>query len=124
MTKGTDNHDLIVVGCGAAGTLAAVSYIETTKEQGRAPRVAVLESAPQDQRGVPRVGPPLGFVLARITSLDPLFVGKVQEASKGLSDIEYCRVLEREVPEHASISRNTWRETPALWSSGSDGRRA
>ena len=32
-------------------------------------------------------------------SLDPLFVGKVEKLSKGLADLDYCRVLEREVPE-------------------------
>jgi tricarballylate dehydrogenase len=98
MTTGTDNYDLIVVGCGAAGLSAAVSYIETTKEQGRAPRVAVLESAPQDQRGGATRWTTARFRAREDYSLDPLFVGKVQEASKGLSDIEYCRVLEREVP--------------------------
>ena len=98
MTTGTDNYHLIVVGCGAAGLSAAVSYIEATKEQGRAPRVAVLESAPQDQRGGATRWTTARFRAREDYSLDPLFVGKVQEASKGLSDIEYCRVLEREVP--------------------------
>ena len=27
-----------------------------------------------------------------------LIIGKVEKVSKGLSDLEYCRVLEREVP--------------------------
>lgn len=98
MSAGADNYDLIAVGCGAAGLSAAVSYIEAAKQQGRAPRVAVLESAPKDQRGGATRWTTARFRAREDYSLDPLFVGKVQEVSKGLSDLEYCRVLEREVP--------------------------
>lgn len=98
MSAGADNYDLIAVGCGAAGLSAAVSYIEAAKQQGRAPRVAVLESAPKDQRGGATRWTTARFRAREDYSLDPLFVGKVQEVSKGLSDLEYCRALEREVP--------------------------
>ena len=98
MTVGADNYDFVVVGCGAAGLSTAVSYIAAAKEQGRTPRVAVLESAPKEQRGGATRWTTARFRAREDYSLDPLFVGKVQEASKGLSDIEYCRVLEREVP--------------------------
>ncbi|HTV31425.1 MAG TPA: FAD-binding protein [Xanthobacteraceae bacterium] len=98
MAASPDDYDFIVVGCGAAGLSAAVSYIEAAKEQKRAPRVAVLESAPKEQRGGATRWTTSRFRAREDYSLDPLFVGKVQEVSRGLSDIEYCRVLEREVP--------------------------
>jgi tricarballylate dehydrogenase len=98
MAAATDHYDFIVVGCGAAGLSAAVSYIEEAKAQGRAPRVVILESAPKEQRGGATRWTTARFRAREDFSLDPLFVGRVQKVSKGLSDIEYCRVLEREVP--------------------------
>ena len=47
----SDRYDFIVVGCGAAGLSAAISYVAAAKGQGRKPRIAVLESAPAEQRG-------------------------------------------------------------------------
>ena len=98
MSASADGYDFIVVGCGAAGLSAAVTYIETAKQQGRAPRIAVLESAPKEQRGGATRWTTARFRAREDFSLDPLFVGKMEKVSKGLSDLEYCRVLEREVP--------------------------
>jgi tricarballylate dehydrogenase len=95
----TDSYDFIVVGCGAAGLSAALSYIAAAKTQGRTPRVAVLESAPAEQRGGATRWTTARFRACEDFSLDPLFVGKVEKLSKGLADLDYCRVLEREVPE-------------------------
>src|SRR6202451_1958313 len=94
-----DSYDLIVVGCGAAGLPAALSYIAAAKEQGRKPRIAVLESAPAEQRGGATRWTTARFRAGEDFSLDPLFVAKVGKLSKGLADLDYCRVLEREVPE-------------------------
>ena len=58
----------------------------------------MLESAPKDQRGGATRWTTSRFRAREDYSLDPLFVGKVQKVSKGLADIEYCRILEREVP--------------------------
>jgi tricarballylate dehydrogenase len=98
MVAATDSYDFIVVGCGAAGLSAAISYIETSKGRGRTPRVAVLESAPAEQRGGATRWTTARFRAREDFSLDPLFVGKVEKLSKGLADLDYCRVLEREVP--------------------------
>jgi tricarballylate dehydrogenase len=92
------DYDFIAVGCGAAGLSAAVSYIEMARQRGRTPHVTVLESAPRDQRGGATRWTTARFRACKDYRLDPQFVGKVQETSKGLSDIEYCKVLEREVP--------------------------
>jgi len=98
MSAGRDNYDLIVVGCGAAGLSSAISYIDTARKDRRTPRVAVLESAPKDQRGGATRWTSARFRAREDFSLDPLFVGKVERVSKGLADLDYCRVLEREVP--------------------------
>jgi tricarballylate dehydrogenase len=95
----SDNHyDFVVVGCGAAGLASALSYVATAKKDGRSPRVAVLESAPKELRGGASRWTTARFRAREDFSLDPLFVGKMQKISKGLADLDHCRVLEREVP--------------------------
>lgn len=98
MSSAARGFDLIVVGCGAAGLSAAVSYIRKAREQGRKPRVAVIESAPREERGGATRWTTARFRARADYSLDPYFVGRMQEVSKGLSDIDYCRTLEAEVP--------------------------
>jgi tricarballylate dehydrogenase len=78
MSASADSYDFIVVGCGAAGLSAAVNYIETAKQQGRAPRVAVLESAPKEQRGGATRWTTARFRAREDFSLDPLFEGIVR----------------------------------------------
>jgi tricarballylate dehydrogenase len=95
----SDRYDFIVVGCGAAGLSAAISYVAAAKGQGRKPRIAVLESAPAEQRGGATRWTTARFRTREDFSLDPHFVAKVAKVSKGLADLDYCRVLEREVPD-------------------------
>lgn len=82
MSASADSYDFIVVGCGAAGLSAAVNYVETAKLQGRTPRVAVLESAPKEQRGGATRWTTARFRAREDFSLDPHFVGKVAKVSK------------------------------------------
>lgn len=98
MNGATGHYDLIIVGCGAAGLSAAISYIEAARQQRRTVRVAVLESAPKEQRGGATRWTTSRFRACEDYTLDPLFVGKVEKLSRGLADLDYCRVLEREVP--------------------------
>jgi len=93
-----DSYDLIVVGCGAAGLSAAVTYLQAVRDQGREARVAVLESAPKEARGGATRWTTARFRTRADYSLDPFFVGRMEEVSKGLSDLAYCRVLETEAP--------------------------
>jgi tricarballylate dehydrogenase len=93
------DFDVVVVGCGGAGLSAAVSYAETAKAAGREARIAVLErSAEADRGGSTRWTTAAMRVVDEDFTLDPTFVGRVQEVSKGLADLEYCQTLEREVP--------------------------
>jgi tricarballylate dehydrogenase len=91
-------YDLIVVGSGFAGTSAALSFCETATREGRSGRVAVLEVGRQDERAGASRWTMAYLRLTRDNRLDPGWVEKVRETSKGLADLEYCRVLEAEVP--------------------------
>jgi tricarballylate dehydrogenase len=91
-------YELIVVGGGAAGLAAAVSYVEHTRDAGREPRVVVLETAPRDERGGATRWTTARFRAREDLTLDPFFVGRMQELSGGLADADYCRRLESEVP--------------------------
>ena len=48
---GALDYDLIIVGCGAAGTASALAAAEQAKEQNENISIAVLERAPFEQRG-------------------------------------------------------------------------
>lgn len=92
-------YDLVVIGMGAAGLSAAVSYSESVASQGRAARVAVLERAPKDQRGGATRYTSSWFRVMEDRQLDPKFVDMMSSVSGGLADLDYCRALAREVPD-------------------------
>mgnify|MGYP002398873934 FL=1 len=50
MTRELD-YDIVVVGCGVAGTAAALSAAERAKERGKNLRIAILERTDHDHRG-------------------------------------------------------------------------
>ena len=90
-------HDLVVIGCGAAGLAAAVSYVQAVKRRRRRPRVAVLERATREGRGGATRWTSAWFRVTEDRRLDPKFVGLMETFSKGLADLDYCRRLESEV---------------------------
>ena len=94
--------DVVIVGCGAAGLSAAVSFAETELKEGRKPRVAVLEVAPEAERGGATRWTTAGLRGTVKDGLDPFWVGLAAELSKGLADAEICSTIERE-------TRNTFR---------------
>lgn len=98
--------DLVVVGCGAAGLAAAVTFVERTEAEGRAVRVAVLESAPEDERGGATRWTTAGLRATLDGTLDPFWVSMVQEVSKGLADVAYLERFEREVPTTIEFLRD------------------
>ena len=91
-----NSFDIIIVGCGAAGLSAAVSYAESALAEGRKPRMAVLESAPQEERGGATRWTSAGLRGTVANGLDPYWVGLAAELSKGLADPEICSTIERE----------------------------
>lgn len=88
--------DIIIVGCGAAGLSAAVSYAEAAKAEGRKPRIAVLECAPKEERGGATRWTSAGLRGTVSKGLDPYWVGLAAELSKGLADADICSTVERE----------------------------
>lgn len=89
-----DQYDLVVIGCGAAGLSAAVSYAAAAPGA----RVAVLERAPASERGGATRYTGAWFKITEDRHLDPKFVDEMERFSRGLADLVYCRTLEREVP--------------------------
>ena len=102
-SSSSDNYDLVVIGCGAAGLSAAVSYAEAAATQGRTARVAVLERASKEGRGGATRWTSSWFRITADRRLDPAFVGQMKSVSNGLADLDYCRTLEREVTETLSF---------------------
>jgi len=89
-------YDLVVVGCGAAGLSAAVSY--AAHHTGEA-RIAVLERADKANRGGATRWTSSWFRITEDRRLDPKFLDEMVQTSKGLADTAYCRRLEREIPD-------------------------
>ena len=88
-------YDLVVIGMGAAGLSAAVSFAEARPGA----RVAVLERATKDERGGATRYTSSWFRVTEDRKLDPNFVGMMESLSGGLADLDYCRTLEREVSD-------------------------
>jgi tricarballylate dehydrogenase len=99
-------YDLVVVGCGGAGLSAAVSHAETAAAQGREARIAVLERARREDRGGSTQWTTAGMRVDESFTLDPLWVGTVQDVSHGLADLEYTQTFEREVPASGAFLRD------------------
>jgi succinate dehydrogenase/fumarate reductase flavoprotein subunit len=96
-----------VLGCGAAGLSAAVSYAAVARAAGRTPRIAVVERARREERGGATRWTSSWFRITEDRRLDPAFVARMREVSGGLADLDYCRTLEREVTETlAFLERN------------------
>src|SRR5581483_3042846 len=91
-------HDLAAIGMGAAGLSAAVAFSDA-RPDGRA---AVLERAPESERGGATRYTGSWFRVGEDRTLDPRFPELMERFSGGLADLEYCRALEAEVP--ASIA--------------------
>ena len=89
-------YDLVVLGCGAAGLSAAVSYAGAAKARGRVARIAVLERASREGRGGATRWTSSWFRITEDRRLDPAFIDRMRTVSGGMADLDYCRALERE----------------------------
>ena len=91
-----ETYDLVVIGCGAAGLSAAVSHAATARAAGRTARIAVLERATREGRGGATRWTSSWLRITEDRRLDPAFIPKMEKASNGMADLDYCRVLDRE----------------------------
>lgn len=92
------DYDLIVVGCGAAGVATARSFLLTMASNGKSGRVAIIEASTREDRGGATRWTTARFRVNADKSLDRMVIGKVEEASKGLADLDYFRTLDAEAP--------------------------
>ena len=90
-------YDLVVIGMGAAGLAASVSHVDAAAAAGRAARVAVVERALEAERGGATRYTSAWFRVTEDRRLDPNFVDLMESVSGGLTDLDYCCTLEREV---------------------------
>jgi len=89
------HYDLVVIGCGAAGLAAAVSYAD---QLGRDASIVVLERAAREGRGGATRWTSSWFRITADRRLDPAFIEMMRHVSNGRADPEYCRVYASEVP--------------------------
>ncbi|MGW7413913.1 FAD-binding protein [Streptomyces sp. NPDC054863] len=92
------DYDLVVIGFGAAGLAAAVSYAEATADRETPSRIAVLERSTKEDRGGATRWTGAFLRITEDRKLDTDWADHVSRVSGGLADIEYCRVVERETP--------------------------
>ena len=89
------NYDLVVIGCGAGGLAAAVSYAEAA---GADARIAVLERAPHEGRGGATRWTSSWFRITAERQLDPAFIALMEKLGGDKADLDYCRTFASEVP--------------------------
>lgn len=89
------DYDLVVIGCGAGGLSAAVSYAEAA---GADSRIAILERATHEERGGATRWTSSWFRITAERQLDPAFIALMEKVSEGKADLDYCRTFASEVP--------------------------
>jgi succinate dehydrogenase/fumarate reductase flavoprotein subunit len=92
------DYDLIVVGSGFAGSSATLSFLETTESEGSSGRVALLEVGKEGERAGASRWTMAYLRLTPDNRLSSEWIERMEQDSKGLADLEYCRAFESEVP--------------------------
>jgi tricarballylate dehydrogenase len=102
----SDHYDFIVVGHGAAGLAAAVTYAERAVTAKVPARVAILDRGPREQRGGATRWTGAFMRVDPDGRLDPNWADYMQQVSGGLADDAYCRRLEAEAPTTIEFLRS------------------
>jgi len=93
------DYDLIIVGCGAAGTASALAAAEEAKQQNEDISIAILERAPFEQRGGNTRWTAAYMRMESIDQPAPNFVEDVVGFSEGFMDRAYAETLREEAGE-------------------------
>lgn len=92
------DYDLLVVGSGFAGASAALGFLEECDRGEKQGRVALLEAGKKGERSGASRWTNATLRLNRDNTLSKEWIGRVEEDCRGLSDLDYCRAFESEVP--------------------------
>lgn len=90
------DYDLIVVGCGAAGTATALAAAEEAKESGQRVSIAILERAPFEKRGGNTRWTAAYMRMENIDTPAPNLVEDMMEFSDHSISREYAETLQNE----------------------------
>ncbi|WP_227937763.1 FAD-binding protein [Alkalihalobacillus deserti] len=87
------DYDIVVIGCGVAGTAAALSAAETAKEEGKDLQIALLERADFDHRGGNSRWTASYMRMKNIDEVADNFVRDMMVFSDNYSDQKYIETL-------------------------------
>lgn len=99
-------YDFIVVGHGAAGLAAALTYAESSAAQGAQARVAILDRGPKEQRGGATRWTGAFLRIDPDGRLDPNWADYMQQVSGNLADRAYCERLVEQTPATVAFLRD------------------
>jgi tricarballylate dehydrogenase len=87
------DYDIVVVGCGVAGTAAALSAAEKAREVGKDLKIAILERADYDHRGGNSRWTASYMRMKSIDEVADNFVEDMMAFSDNYSDRQYIETL-------------------------------
>ena len=87
------DYDIVVIGCGVAGTSAALSAAETAKKQGKNLKIAILERSDFDHRGGNSRWTASYMRMKNIDEIADHFVDDMMAFSDHYSDRKYIETL-------------------------------
>lgn len=87
------DYDIVVIGCGVAGTAAALSAAETAKNEGKNLKIAILERADYDHRGGNSRWTASYMRMKNLDEVADNFVEDMMAFSDNYSDRKYIETL-------------------------------
>lgn len=98
MMASSTSYDLIIVGTGFAGCMAALAFLEECKRSNKQGKVALLEVGKEGERSGASKWTMAYLRLDKNLDFDADWVKEMRLVSNGLADEEYCYKLEKEAP--------------------------
>jgi glycine/D-amino acid oxidase-like deaminating enzyme len=90
------DYEMVVIGSGFAGSTATLSFLEAAEKAGKAGRVALIEAG---KRGTWPGGSRWTRPFLRLDRDNTLLSDRAERVEQNLSDLDYWRKLEDEVPD-------------------------
>src|SRR3954452_318965 len=90
------DYDIVVIGCGVAGTSAALSAAETAKKEGKDLRIVILERADYNNRGGNSRWTASYMRMKNLDEVADNFVEDMVAFSDNYSDREYIETLAKD----------------------------